>query len=430
MKFFYKTLSLIFLFSLSIALFADEKTTTTILAFGDGGTGTQIQYDVARSMKRVCSKVGCDFGLLLGDNIYEHGVDSIDDQQFIEKFEAPYGPLEIPFYTILGNHDKRGNIQAQIDYTKRSNWWRMPEKYYSKEIGNILLVGIYSNDFDDKQKEFVKKALEKSKAQWKIVFGHHPVKSYGFHGGTHRLRKKLLPLLCESNAIYISGHDHDLQVLKSDCGTPLIVSGAAAKKRTTREGSGTLFAKSTYGYAVMSFDKKKMDLTLYNINNEILYKNSYGDLGEKNNVYFKPLREGEYAECDSKDVLFGVRYKNRGDDHTSGIYCLNSEENSSIVGKGPLHETSDLDERVYDVSCSSYDEAIVQVSSTKGKDRYIKNFACQKRENLKTNKKYYIKVDSTFGRHKEAKCKSPYDAVIGFKFDNLFDRHIEGIFCQ
>ena len=72
----------------------------------------------------------------------------------------------------------------------------------------------------------------------------------------------------------------------------------------------------------------------------------------------------------------------------------------------------------------------MQVSSTKGKDRYIKNFACQKRENLKTNKKYYIKVDSTFGRHKEAKCKSPYDAVIGFKFDNLFDRHIEGIFCQ
>jgi hypothetical protein len=44
-----------------------------------------------------------------------------------------------PFYfanayvanVVLGNHDYRSNPQAQVEYTKVSNRWKIPERYYS-----------------------------------------------------------------------------------------------------------------------------------------------------------------------------------------------------------------------------------------------------------------------------------------------------------
>ncbi|KAJ4901283.1 Purple acid phosphatase 8 [Raphanus sativus] len=52
-------------------------------------------------------------------------------------------------------------------------------------------------------------ALQKSVAKWKIVVGHHTIKSAGHHGITKELEKQLLPIL-EANKVdlYINGHDH------------------------------------------------------------------------------------------------------------------------------------------------------------------------------------------------------------------------------
>ena len=84
-------------------------------------------------------------------------------------------------------------------------------------------------------------ALKDSTAKWKIVVGHHPVRSIGHHGDTKELIRQLLPILevihlgqyifyCilykkilviklnlqENNVdMYINGHDHCLEHISS-----------------------------------------------------------------------------------------------------------------------------------------------------------------------------------------------------------------------
>jgi hypothetical protein len=45
---------------------------------------------VARAMEKFCAERGCHLGLMLGDNFHPTGVRSVDDPQFIEKFEKPF----------------------------------------------------------------------------------------------------------------------------------------------------------------------------------------------------------------------------------------------------------------------------------------------------------------------------------------------------
>jgi tartrate-resistant acid phosphatase type 5 len=46
-------------------------------------------------------------------------------------------------------------------------------------------------------------ALRDSTAKWKIVVGHHPVRSIGHHGDTKELLTHLLPILEVTTHIYI-----------------------------------------------------------------------------------------------------------------------------------------------------------------------------------------------------------------------------------
>ncbi len=99
-----------------------DRPSLTILVLGDGGTGDEGQYRVGHAMFDVCERRRCDFGLMVGDNIYENGikVDSRDDgeaslreiiEQFDDKFARPYvdflGLRGFHFWVSLGNHDYR-----------------------------------------------------------------------------------------------------------------------------------------------------------------------------------------------------------------------------------------------------------------------------------------------------------------------------------
>ncbi|KAE8125872.1 hypothetical protein FH972_020641 [Carpinus fangiana] len=54
--------------------------------------------------------------------------------------------------------------------------------------------------------------LQNHDANWKIVVGHHTVRSIGHHGDTMELVMQLLPIL-ESVDMYINGYDHCLEHL-------------------------------------------------------------------------------------------------------------------------------------------------------------------------------------------------------------------------
>lgn len=74
-------------------------------------------------------------------------------------------------------------------------------------------------------------ALQESMAKWKIVVGHHTIKSAGHHGNTIELEKQLLPIL-EANEVdlYINGHDHCLEHISSiNSGIQFMTSGGGSK---------------------------------------------------------------------------------------------------------------------------------------------------------------------------------------------------------
>lgn len=264
------------------------------ILIGDSGSGSEGAYAVGTAISKVCESRGCDFVLGLGDNIYESGVDSVMDDQFEEKFELPFAPVEQPFYFVLGNHDNSeffggdgaGNAtgEYQIDYHYRdveypeaqrlTTRWNLPERYYRFNSGEQAdgspLIEFFAIDstqiaggFADSDKNYsystygkvqaqwLNETMTASKAKWKMVFAHHPYVSNGSHGNAGNydgIPSAILPVLsgerykdflqettCDKADFLFAGHDHDMQWLEpqASCGkTEFIVSGAGSKTRS------------------------------------------------------------------------------------------------------------------------------------------------------------------------------------------------------
>lgn len=235
-------------------------------ALGDFGTGGSGQRDVASGMTAKTRVDPIEFVLLLGDNFYENGVASVNDKQFQAKFEDVYNSpsLQVPFYAVLGNHDYRSNAEAQVEYAGLSKRWKMPARYYTfaQTIDDSTEVQFFALDTNPiaagdsqgaEQIAWLKSELDKSRARWKIVFGHHPLYSGGHHGNdqeTLTMRAQLEPLLEPAIDLYLSGHDHDQQFIKP-AGKHLhhLVSGAGAKCRDVEWKDDTIYAGTNLGFA-------------------------------------------------------------------------------------------------------------------------------------------------------------------------------------
>src|SRR5262249_36323047 len=154
--------------------------------------------------------------------------------------------LAVPFRAALGNHDHNGNVEAQVEYSARSSRWHMPAQYYSfvELAGADTTAEFFVLDTEAlrreeresvEQLEWFDAKLASSDAPWKIVIGHHPVRSNGVHGSIDRVRRAVEPLLVRHRvALYLSGHDHDLELVDSGKGFLQLVSGAGSSTRSMR----------------------------------------------------------------------------------------------------------------------------------------------------------------------------------------------------
>lgn len=272
------------------------------LVIGDWGrNGHFYQRDVARWMDIAAYTLDPEFVATTGDNFYDNGVASVEDPYWQTSFEAIYhGPhLFIDWFPTLGNHDYRGNWQAQIDYSQVSRRWQMLAPYYQKSLtlnqkGTALVLFIDTSPLNpeyanrakyaatqqpdaDAQLHWINTQLAASDADWKIVIGHHPLYSSGKrYGKTSGIREVLEPIFEQHKVdAYFAGHEHDLQHNQPQhTHVAHFVSGGGSEIRKVTQRPFTRFAAATGGFASVSISKATLTVQFIDYQGKVLYSHS------------------------------------------------------------------------------------------------------------------------------------------------------------
>jgi tartrate-resistant acid phosphatase type 5 len=265
----------------------------------DTGSGLKEQYLVAESMLELTKREPINSILLLGDNIYEDGVSSLEDHQFETKFERPYERINKTFHMCLGNHDYgnsyftvgKGRENYQVQYSQLSKKWSMPAKYYSFKRGPCEFFFLDTNfEFMSESiimrqyHEMVKK-IKNGKSKWNIVCGHHTWRCVGGHGNAERRHEIFMDDLLKEGAridLYMCGHDHCKNIIlknhpfKKNKMINLLVIGTGGKKYHSGENgrpelynmkqgdSDLLFHSPNLGACLMKITNKTIKLSCYN----------------------------------------------------------------------------------------------------------------------------------------------------------------------
>lgn len=270
-----------------------------------GRNGYYDQKPVAEMMGEAAKIVGPEFVAALGDIHHFMGVQSVHDPLWTTNFEWIYThpELMIPWYSVLGNHEYRGNSQAVLDYSQISRRWQMRDRYYSmtwpideddREGGTILLLFIdtaplidkYRNDSEnypdcrdqsmEKQLAWIDSTLENSGARWKVVMGHHPVYAATTKPESERsdLQVRLQPLLDKHAVDFsVAGHIHNFQHIRvSNSDVDYFVNSSASLTRNVEPFEGSLFGSSDPGFTFCTARKNELIMTFVNKAGEIIYQ--------------------------------------------------------------------------------------------------------------------------------------------------------------
>ncbi|RHN42336.1 putative Acid phosphatase [Medicago truncatula] len=236
-----------------------QQQSLNFLVVGDWGRkGNYNQSLVAHQMGIVGKNLNIEFVVSTGDNFYDDGLKGVDDPAFYESFVDIYTApsLQQIWYNVLGNHDYRGDVEAQLSpiLRQKDNRW-VCLRSFILDTDNVEFFFVDTTPFVEEyftdpgkhtydwkgvlplesyRAELLKEvdsALVQSTAKWKIVVAHHPIKSAGPHGNTQELEEQLLPILKSNNVdAYINGHDHCLEhIIDKESGIHFFTSGGGSK---------------------------------------------------------------------------------------------------------------------------------------------------------------------------------------------------------
>ena len=313
----------------------EENLHYRILLLGDGGLPKQDE-PVLKTLQVWAEKMPKKTSVIfLGDNMYPDGM----TEQKQHEASTRLGPqLEVVKSSgthglfIPGNHDwsngKEVGYSALLAQEKYINATLSRDPKFLPRGGSpgpvalelpesapIVRIIVLDTQWWLHQHEKPKKAAETIIAELKtlldselpiIVVGHHPLQSYGVHGGFYDWKAHLFPgrvakkwlwvpvpivgslyplarwhlvksdqdlnstrnknMVAQFNTalstakktpllIYASGHDHSLQVLKGDVTDYLLVSGLGSSGKATEvsHGDNTLFAHQHSGFMAIDF---------------------------------------------------------------------------------------------------------------------------------------------------------------------------------
>jgi hypothetical protein len=294
----------------SDSLIVDKKS-LRFIAFGDWGrNGEYKQKEVASEMAKVAKDLKISFIASLGDNFYPSGVKSILDHNWISSFEDIYTEhsLQTDWLVVPGNHDYKGNVQAEIDYSRVDRRWNMPARYFAKKMRinddssqSVLLVfldttpwisqyyhspdqaeNVRSQDTAAQVKWLQHVLADSSKdIKWKLVFGHHPLYTGGPRinsNETSDLNKLLKPIFDKYHVdAYVCGHEHSLQHIKPEGQTHYFISGAGSETTSANLIPGiSKFALQKSGFTAFSVSKDKITVQIIDYTGNILYTTTIG----------------------------------------------------------------------------------------------------------------------------------------------------------
>jgi tartrate-resistant acid phosphatase type 5 len=143
-----------------------------------------------------------------------------------------------------------------VIYTYHSSSWKMPSTYYTFTAGPVQFFALDTNEMSRAQLAWLDSEIGKSTARWKLVYGHHPIYSAGAHQDNAKLMNQLLPLLRNRVDVYLAGHDHDMQHLKSEAGVHFFIAGGAgAGLRPLKTDPRTIFGQPIHGFSVLEANR-------------------------------------------------------------------------------------------------------------------------------------------------------------------------------
>ncbi|KAK9826179.1 hypothetical protein WJX81_004719 [Elliptochloris bilobata] len=255
----------------------DAPVLATFLVVGDWGRlGQYNQSGVAALMGRKAALEQPDFVISTGDNFYESGLMSPSDEAFQVSFANLYSApgLQVPWYAVLGNHDYGDNCdhaeseppgcstagrefysplhQLDTALVAADARWHLQRSYQLVMAGGRVdlffidtspfVQKYYDTEWADRIGGLTEQSwreglaelstlLARSRADWKIVIGHHPPRSNGHHNNTQELLDLLEPVMEEHGVrAYLSGHDHNLEHIHlPGASVNYVISGGGSK---------------------------------------------------------------------------------------------------------------------------------------------------------------------------------------------------------
>ena len=268
--------------------------TSSLRFLGIGDWGREASYDqkvTAEVLGAAASVTNASFVISVGDNFYDYGVKDESDALFDRSFRHVYthpAQTQLPWYTIAGNHDYRGNLTAQMVYRGDPRWnfpslnytrtWRLPNASADDVtaclravfIDSTPLLAYYRQGMEDKgrlmanlnatsppgqQYAWINGQLARAEKECRavIVVSHHPIFTAGEHGDSLELKRFLLPMLVKYKVdALLSGHDHLMNHLVAN-GTDFVITGAGSRVRTSNVATPeTAFLLGRGGFTVHS----------------------------------------------------------------------------------------------------------------------------------------------------------------------------------
>ncbi|MDZ7374602.1 MAG: metallophosphoesterase [candidate division KSB1 bacterium] len=180
----------------------------------------------------------------------------------------------VPVFAALGNHE--GHAEQFFAY------FSLPgnEQWYSFDYGNAHFVALDS-DLDylregGQQLRWLEEDLASSRADWKVVFFHHPpfTAARRYYTLDRLERQRLLHPLFERHRVDLvfSGHDHNYErsrPIASRVGEPpvtyIVCGNGGAKMRSIGRRAWTAHAERTHGYVLVRIHGLRLHLEAWSV---------------------------------------------------------------------------------------------------------------------------------------------------------------------